>query len=240
MICRAYCDADPTACNAAKITACGVNQTAPASSALVAVLATPECSCINLAKSTAKYTGLEMDYSSFRQFTEANNATAINALNGKCWWPPCTTPTSSVLALTSSVALAGCPDNVTTCFTAIGKIQGANSKVFVDNANKCVSGTGTGGTSTSSASPGSNGSQPSTAGGGRPGNGSTSSAPPSKPFYKQSWFVPVCIVVGIVLLIIILAVAFSGRSSQPARTLPPAPTPAPLPYVASVAPQRTA
>jgi hypothetical protein len=238
-ICRAFCDIDPVACDAGKNSACGVGLDDPGA-ALTAVLKTPECSCINLNESTMPYTGLALDYPAFQKFMQTNNVTALTALQGKCWWPPCTSPTSSVLALSTSAALAGCPPDVTTCFTNVGKIVGNDSKVIVEAANKCAGGN-------AGSIPASPGSSPVS-----PDNGTTSSAPASmatKPFWKQSWFIPVCVVVGIILLIIILAVVFARRSPPPplpvaARGNGPAPTPTPTPTptppsVASVAPQRT-
>jgi hypothetical protein len=178
-------------------TACGVGQKASGNLKLASLLATPECACVNLDGSTAKFTGLQKDFTDFNAFvTSQPNAVPIPA-EGKCWWPACTNAVPGVL-VPSNVS-SGCPSTLTNCINAISGIDANNSTVALQAANTCGGGPPNDPVATSS--------------------GAGSSAPPAaaaKPWYKTNLFIGIAVAIGVIILLaIIISLASGGSSAAP-------------------------
>jgi hypothetical protein len=207
VICRTYCGMNPKACDAAYGTACGVDS-ASSEGNLSEVLQTPECSCVNVSKSTAKYTGLKLDYPDFAAFLTKQGAPPLEP-NAQCWWPACTGVGAQVGALVPS-NISGCPSSMAACVIAIGNVDPTKSNSVINAGNSCGT-TAAGPATTSSQKPSNDpddGSSKST---------SSTSAPP-RPWYKQTWFYIVLAVVILVIIIVIISVAVSSKSrEQPAN-----------------------
>ena len=151
-----------------------------------AILATKDCSCINYSQSTyAQPVLLNKNYADFQTYLSNNNINFQPGGDYRCWWPSCVDGQTGALRVSTMNTDRGtCPNN-TICIAAVTNQSAQGGSNVINNiVNSC--GNTNAGSPSSAASP------------------STSpTTSPSKSIMDQSWFLPVVIGGGIVLVLIV-------------------------------------
>ena len=191
------------------VDAAGNSLNTPVAKEHVAALATPDCACINYPQSTYKQASMMgMDY---KEFSDWRNENRIPNLlpEGRCWWPSCTNPANTLrfpddpvpgspaaTAVTPQAGQAAC-GTVINCIAAMRGISVDHDSI----ANATIV-QNCGGVANTDTPPGAEGMN-----GGTDDYHTPASAPgPAgvmdqvKLWPKQSWFIPVVVVLGILIL----------------------------------------
>jgi hypothetical protein len=222
---------------------CGVNPATksvlhdPATGDYAAVLATPDCSCVNYWQSTVQQPTVlgGADFLEFQQFLQAAKVPPGVSSNGYCWWPPCTGVDVTALVPSFVETSKGECTNITNCIVYIQKQNIQKSDVHINVSNACGS--------NSKDPSGPYGSGKGGGGGGGPGGGPGGGGRTGNFFSKMSTQTKVICIVGAVVVmaagLMLALVVFNRWKSAPARPAmyyaqpPPmyyAQPPPPMPY----------